>query len=153
MNTRLDAITIDLYRNGQKIDSQRVSAATQWQYHFDNLPEADNNGTPYDYTVREEKVAGYTTKQDGYNFTNVLNPIDPFVPIEPNQPNEPDSPINPEQPETSPLTGDKTSQPTLSLNKEVNLPNTSAKPSWWLTSLLLAMIISTGVGLSIKFKS
>lgn len=153
MNTRPAAITIDLYRNGQKIDSQRVSAATQWQYHFDNLPEADNNGTPYDYTVREEKVAGYTTKQDGYNFTNVLNPIDPVVPIEPNQPNEPDSPINPEQPETSPLTGDKTSQPTLSLNKEVNLPDTSAKPSWWLTSLLLAMIISTGVGLSIKFKS
>lgn len=153
MNTRPDTITIDLYRDGKKIDSQQVSAATQWQYHFDNLPEADDNGTPYDYTVREEKVAGYTTEQDGYNFTNVLNPIEPIEPNEPNQPDKPDSPINPEQPETPTLTGDKTSQPTLSPNTEVNLPDTSAKPSLWLTTLLLALIISAGVGLSIKFKS
>lgn len=149
MNTRPDTITVDLYRDGQKIDSQRVSAATQWQYHFDNLPEAADNGTPYDYTVREEKVAGYTTEQDGYNFTNVLNPIEPIVP---NQPNKPDAPANSEQSETPTLTGNATSQPALSPNSKVNLPDTSAKPSFWLTSLLLTVIISVGVGLSIKYK-
>lgn len=149
MNTRPDTITVDLYRDGQKIDSQRVSAATHWQYHFDNLPEAADNGTPYDYTVREEKVAGYTTEQDGYNFTNVLNPIEPIVP---NQPNKPDAPANSEQSETPTLTGNATSQPALSPNSKVNLPDTSAKPSFWLTSLLLTVIISVGVGLSIKYK-
>lgn len=149
MNTRPDTTTVDLYRDGQKIDSQRVSAATQWQYHFDNLPEAADNGTPYDYTVREEKVAGYTTEQNGYNFTNVLNPIEPIVP---NQPNKPDAPANSEQSETPMLTGNATSQPTLSPNSKVNLPDTSAKSSFWLTSLLLSVIISVGVGLSIKYK-
>lgn len=149
MNTRPDAITVDLYRDGQKIDSQQVSAATRWEYHFDNLPEAADNGTPYEYTVREEKVAGYTTEQDGYNFTNVLNPIEP---IEPNQPDKPDAPTNPDKSDIPTLTGDTASQQTLLPNSTVSLPDTSAKPSFWLTSLLLVMIISVGVGLSIKFK-
>jgi len=113
------------------------------------LPGAADNGTPYDYTVREEKVAGYTTEQNGYNFTNVLNPIEPIVP---NQPNKPDAPANSEQSETPMLTGNATSQPTLSPNSKVNLPDTSAKSSFWLTSLLLSVIISVGVGLSIKYK-
>lgn len=72
---RPEAITIDLFQNGKKINSQLVTAKTNWQYSFTNLPKYDANGDAYTYTVKEEAVDHYTSTQDGNNFTNTLSDI------------------------------------------------------------------------------
>ncbi|MGZ7215616.1 Cna B-type domain-containing protein, partial [Streptococcus pyogenes] len=54
---RPDSITINLLANGKKVDSQKVSAATNWAYHFDNLPQYEN-GQVITYTVSEDTVDG-----------------------------------------------------------------------------------------------
>ncbi|MFT8938614.1 Cna B-type domain-containing protein, partial [Leuconostoc falkenbergense] len=70
---RPDAIIVDLYQNGVKIDSKSVSEETNWQYSFTNLPKYDADANAYTYTVKEEAVDHYTSQQDGNNFTNTLS--------------------------------------------------------------------------------
>lgn len=70
---RPDSITINLLANGKKVDSQKVSAATNWAYHFDNLPQYEN-GQVITYTVSEDTVDGYSTSINGYNITNSYTP-------------------------------------------------------------------------------
>lgn len=72
---RPDAIIVDLYQNGVKIDSKSVSEETNWQYSFTNLPKYDANGDAYTYTVKEEAVDHYVSTQNGNNFTNTLSDI------------------------------------------------------------------------------
>ncbi|HEM3705990.1 TPA: Cna B-type domain-containing protein, partial [Streptococcus suis] len=70
---RPDSITINLLANGKKVDSQKVSVATNWAYHFDNLPQYEN-GQVITYTVSEDTVDGYSTSINGYNITNSYTP-------------------------------------------------------------------------------
>ncbi|MBS4770360.1 Cna B-type domain-containing protein [Carnobacteriaceae bacterium zg-ZUI240] len=70
---RPDSITINLLANGKKVDTQKVSAATNWTYHFDNLPQYEN-GQVIIYTVSENVVVGYNTSINGYNITNSYTP-------------------------------------------------------------------------------
>ncbi|MDE6375805.1 MAG: Cna B-type domain-containing protein, partial [Ligilactobacillus sp.] len=70
---RPDSITINLLANGKKVDSQKVSVATNWAYHFDNLPQYEN-GQVITYTVSENTVDGYSTSVNGYNITNFYTP-------------------------------------------------------------------------------
>ncbi|AQP41303.1 cell wall surface anchor family protein,putative [Streptococcus gallolyticus subsp. gallolyticus DSM 16831] len=70
---RPDSITINLLANGKKVDSQKVSAATNWAYHFGNLPQYEN-GQVITYTVNEDAVDSYSTSINGYNITNSYTP-------------------------------------------------------------------------------
>ncbi|MBE5036187.1 Cna B-type domain-containing protein, partial [Gallibacter intestinalis] len=63
-------ITIKLLQNGAEYDQKTVSAADQWKYSFTDLPKYDANGAEYEYTVKEEPVAGYSSKVEGYDVTN-----------------------------------------------------------------------------------
>ena len=67
------SITINLLANGQKVDSQVVTAASNWRYSFTNLPKKAN-GRDIEYTITEEAVSGYTTEVNGYNVTNTHKP-------------------------------------------------------------------------------
>ena len=71
-NTQLrpTEITVKLLQNGDEIDQKTVSAANQWKYSFTDLPKYDANGAKYEYTVKEEAVAGYSSKVEGYDVTN-----------------------------------------------------------------------------------
>ena len=76
---RPDSITVNLLKNGTKIDSQTVNApilervfsfdAETWTYKWTDLPKYEN-GAEIEYTITEEAVEGYTPTIDGYNITN-----------------------------------------------------------------------------------
>ena len=65
-------ITINLFKDGTKVDSQTLPNGTT-AYSFTNLDKYAPDGHIYSYTVTENAVAGYTTTQDGNNFTNTIN--------------------------------------------------------------------------------
>ena len=70
---RPDAITVNLLANGTVVNSQTVTADSNWSYSFTNLPKYAN-GSEITYTVTEDAVADYTTTIDGYNITNSYTP-------------------------------------------------------------------------------
>ncbi|MED0959153.1 Cna B-type domain-containing protein [Bacillus paramycoides] len=67
---RPSTIKVDLLQNGQVIDTKEVSKATNWKYTFDKLQAYDTNGVAYKYEVKEQPVAGYESKVNGYDITN-----------------------------------------------------------------------------------
>lgn len=68
---RPESITVNLLQNGEVIDSQVVTVETEWTYEFSELPEFDEVGKAYEYTVTEEAVEGYQTTIDGFDITNL----------------------------------------------------------------------------------
>ncbi|MEH7464156.1 Cna B-type domain-containing protein, partial [Bacillus thuringiensis] len=67
--SRPSAIKVNLLQNGTVIDTKEVTAANNWKYTFDNLEAYDANGVAYKYEVKEEPVAGYESKVNGYDIT------------------------------------------------------------------------------------
>ena len=70
--TRPESITINLLQNGKQIDSKEIGKSSDWAYEFKNLPEYDENGVKYNYSLTEENVAGYVTEISGYDVINTL---------------------------------------------------------------------------------
>ncbi|MFC4386692.1 Cna B-type domain-containing protein [Gracilibacillus marinus] len=68
---RPESITVNLLQNGEIIDTKEVTAETDWNYSFDELPKYDEEGVAYAYTVSEEAVEGYETTVEGYDITNL----------------------------------------------------------------------------------
>ena len=66
---RPESITVNLLAGETVIASQTVTAATNWNYVFENLP-VYANGQKITYTVTENAVADYTTEINGYDITN-----------------------------------------------------------------------------------
>ena len=70
---RPTSITVNLLANGEKVNSQVVTAAGNWTYNFTDLPKyADVN--EIEYTVEEVAVADYTTEINGYDIINTHKP-------------------------------------------------------------------------------
>ena len=68
---RPESITIHLLANGEEIKSQEVKPdeSGNWKYSFTGLNKYEN-GKEITYTVKEDKVEGYTSTIDHYNITN-----------------------------------------------------------------------------------
>lgn len=73
--TRPDAVTVRLLRNGEAIDWRSVTADDGWHYSFERLPMDDGYGNAYTYAVREDAVQGYYARVTGYDITNTLLPL------------------------------------------------------------------------------
>lgn len=72
---RPSEITVNLLANGSPTGkTAKVSAATNWTYEFNDLPEFDKNWEKIQYSVTEDPVADYNTRYDGYNITNSYSP-------------------------------------------------------------------------------
>ena len=71
-DARHPTITINLLQDGKKIDETKLENGTT-DYSFIELDKYAEDGHIYNYTVTENKVAGYGTKQDGFDFTNTIN--------------------------------------------------------------------------------
>lgn len=73
---RPESITVNLFRNGVKVDSVIVKAAKDgtWTYEFTNLSKYDmSTGSVYTYSVEEETVANYNSTVNGFDITNTLD--------------------------------------------------------------------------------
>ncbi|WP_242269424.1 Cna B-type domain-containing protein, partial [Bacillus cereus group sp. BfR-BA-01352] len=68
---RPEMIKVDLLQNGTVIATQEVSKATGWKYEFKDLAAYDENGVAYKYEVKEQAVAGYESKVNGTDITNI----------------------------------------------------------------------------------
>ncbi|MGW8940736.1 Cna B-type domain-containing protein, partial [Bacillus wiedmannii] len=67
---RPEMIQVDLLQNGTVIATQEVSKVTDWKYEFKDLVAYDANGVAYKYEVKEQPIAGYESKVNGYDITN-----------------------------------------------------------------------------------
>ncbi len=67
---RPNKIVVELYADGEYVTSQEVTVNDNWTYKFTNLNKY-NNGKKITYTVKEQKVEGYTTSVDNNN--NITN--------------------------------------------------------------------------------
>ncbi|MBF7150847.1 Cna B-type domain-containing protein, partial [Bacillus toyonensis] len=67
---RPSSIQVDLLQNGKVVDTKEVTAATEWKYTFEKLQAYDANGVAYKYEVKEQPIAGYEPKVNGYDITN-----------------------------------------------------------------------------------
>ncbi len=72
---RPESITVNLFANGEKIDSKVVKedAEGNWKYSFKNLPKYAN-GEQINYTVTEDTVTDYTTEITGTTIINKYQP-------------------------------------------------------------------------------
>ena len=75
-HTNASEITLKLLRKVKESNDDPVEVAgvtPTWDgstYTFSNLDKYDTSGKEYEYSVTEAAITGYTTTQDGYNFTN-----------------------------------------------------------------------------------
>lgn len=72
---RPESITVYLLANGEQIDEVDVTAESNWEYAFTELPMYDDQGVEISYTVDELDVNGYKKSIEGYNITNTLTGI------------------------------------------------------------------------------
>ena len=72
---RPESITVNLFANGEKIDSKVVKADAEgnWKYSFKNLPKYAD-GQLISYTVTEDVVPEYTTEISGTTIINKYQP-------------------------------------------------------------------------------
>src|SRR5699024_4468800 len=129
---RSDSITINLFANGEKIDSVKLNAKNNWKADFIELDEY-KDGKKIVYTVTEDKVKGFVTEsikgnaEDGFVVTN--EPVeDPDTPTDPH-PEDPsgEDPTDPEDPKDDSV-----------------LPQTGEAVSY---TLLAVVLIGLGVGM------
>lgn len=67
---RPGSIIIYLLANGERISTLKVTAETDWEYRFTNVPTYDAQGEKIEYSLKEEAIEGYKTTYEGYNIIN-----------------------------------------------------------------------------------
>ena len=70
---RPDSITVNLYADGEMIDSAKVTKENGWKYSFTDLPKY-RDGKKIVYTINEDAVDGYSVAYEGYNIVNTHVP-------------------------------------------------------------------------------
>ncbi|MBS0958890.1 Cna B-type domain-containing protein [Leuconostoc pseudomesenteroides] len=129
---RPEYIVVHLLANGKEVKSQKVTAKTNWQYTFTDLPKFAN-GKKITYTITEDKVSHYQSEVNGYNLTNHLDPT-PVTPV------KPDKPVKPASNHKS----DKKS------TKHAELPKTMVQNIMWTSVFAVIAITVFGVTVTIK---
>lgn len=70
---RPDSITVHLLRNGEKVDSKKLTKDNNWEWEFKELDKYED-GKLIEYRITEDKVTGYISKIDGFTITNSIEP-------------------------------------------------------------------------------
>ena len=70
---RPTSITIHLYADGVELTSVKVTKADGWKYSFKDMPKY-KDGKAIVYTVKEDRVKGYTATYKGLDVTNTYAP-------------------------------------------------------------------------------
>ena len=66
---RPGSIKVSLKADGKVVATKEVTEKDDWKYSFTDLPVYEN-GKKINYTISEDKVAGYTGVVSGYDITN-----------------------------------------------------------------------------------
>lgn len=74
-NDRPDAITINLLQNGVHYEGYGVTAENGWERRITDLPQYDEEGVEYEYTITEHDVPGYEAEVDGFDITNTRTDV------------------------------------------------------------------------------
>ena len=67
---RPETITVNLLQNGYFYKEYEVTKENDWELTITDLPQYDEAGKAYEYTVTEHDVAGYSSEVDGFEITN-----------------------------------------------------------------------------------
>src|SRR5699024_4491343 len=94
---RPGSITVELFANGDSIDTTKVTSKSDWKYEFTELPKYDKEGEKIKYTIEEVAVDGYESKVDGYDITNTWVDEEEPEPTDPKDPSEPTKPSDPSE--------------------------------------------------------
>ena len=78
---RPEFITVNLLRDGQVIDTRKVTAADDWSYTFADLDKYENGGEEVFYTITETSVDGYSTTYDEFDITNSYTPKETSITV------------------------------------------------------------------------
>ena len=71
-----EGITVNLYQNGEQIDSKEVTAKDNWKYSWTDLELYSEDGkTAYTYTVDENPIDGYISTVKDYDITNTITSV------------------------------------------------------------------------------
>ena len=115
-----DSVTVYLYQNGEKKDSQTVKQGEdgKWTYSF-TAPRADDSGTEYTYSVKEDTIPNFKPvySTDGYDILNVYTPPttdpddDPKPKPDPDKDKDPDDGKDPDKDPDKDKTPDKGTTP------------------------------------------
>ena len=74
------SIRVHLLADGKVIQSRDVSQKDGWSWTFKDLPK-EKDGKEIVYSIREDRVPGYTTEVNGYNLKNTYNPGKTSFPV------------------------------------------------------------------------
>ncbi|AOM84066.1 Cna B-type domain-containing protein [Salisediminibacterium beveridgei] len=86
-DVRPDSIDVQLYQNGELYEQIPVSTNDDWTFEFNHLPEFDEQGVRYDYSIQEIDVPDYSGEVSGYDLINTYEPEKPVI-EEPDEPEE-----------------------------------------------------------------
>ena len=70
---RPNSIKINLFADGEFVETKEVTAADKWTWKFTDLDKYAD-GKEIEYTITEDTVDGYETEIDGFNITNTHTP-------------------------------------------------------------------------------
>ena len=78
--SRPEKITVNLLADGREVDEKTVSADSNWEYCFSDIPKY-KDGREIQYTVTEDAVSGYSTEINGYDIQNSYTPKETSVTV------------------------------------------------------------------------
>ena len=67
---RPDTIKVNVLQDGDFYEEHELSKGNNWKLQVENLPQFDEEGKAFTYTVKEHDVAGYASEVDGFEITN-----------------------------------------------------------------------------------
>ena len=74
-------ITVSLLAGGKVVDTAEITKEMSWTYKFTDKPVYDKDGKTITYTIKENEIAGYVSKVEGFKITNTrVGEID--IPVE-----------------------------------------------------------------------
>lgn len=70
---RPDSVVVNLFANGEKVDSATITERDGWSYSFNDLDKYKDSEL-INYTITEDSIENYSTTIDGFNIVNTYTP-------------------------------------------------------------------------------
>lgn len=68
---RPKSVIVYLYQNNELFNTVELKAENDWKYVFTDIEAFDEDGQPYEYSIKEKPMVGYETTIEGFNITNL----------------------------------------------------------------------------------